>query len=449
MVHKDKARRFGVGFGALAAAALLLAVLAPVPALAADGAAPARVTFYKDVLPIIQENCQNCHRPFGMNTGGMVAPMSFTTYREVRPWAKAIVKQVQSRAMPPWFASPEFNDVFDNERGLTDEEIATITNWVKTGAARGNPNDAPRRVEYASSEGADWSIGKPDLVIEMEPFFVEDDVVDLNISFTTVLTEEELPEDRWVQAIEYKAGSEFVHHICNSATAPGERIDLESFERNGLGCIAPGSDLRTVPEGFGTLLPKGATIRWGMHYHKETGPGTGVWDQSQMAFKFNKTPVQHRVAFTVISSGNGWEIPPNHGNWAVGAARTFDVPTTILSYLPHMHFRGRAAEYRAYYPDGTNELLLQVNEYDYNWQTIYRYKEPKLVPAGTRVEVTMWFDNSPERGEAANLNSDRAIRYGGPTTDEMMNGWIGFANTEPTDFKSLFAEKSAASADTD
>lgn len=430
--------------------AFVAVLVASTAGVAEERGASKRITFYKDVLPIVQENCQVCHRPIGMNAGGMIAPMSFMTYAEVRPWAKAIARQVQARTMPPWFATPEFNGVFSNERTLTNEEILTLVDWVDTGAVRGQPQDAPAERVFVEADNDGWSIGKPDLILSIEPFFVEDDVKDLNTSFTTVLTEEELPADAWVQAIEYKAGSECVHHICNSAVAPEDRSDLEAFERNGLGCIAPGSDARTTPEGFGTFLPKGSTIRWGMHYHKEPGPGTGMWDQSQMALIFNKTPVEHRVTFNVISSGNGWEIPPNHLGWRVGAARTFDVDTTILSYLPHMHFRGKAALYRAFYPDGTEEVLLDVPNYDYNWQIVYKYNEPKLVPAGTRIEVSMWFDNSPERAEASNLNSKRAVRYGGPTTDEMMNGWIGFTHTKSKDYtQEMNAAKSGATAGLD
>ncbi len=421
---------------AMAGAAMIaFAAIVPVPAHAAESVNTGKVTFYKDILPILQENCQSCHRSIGMNAGGMVAPMSLTTFKEVRPWAKSIVKQVQAKTMPPWHADEAFHGVFDNERTLSDGAIAAITRWVNTGARPGNPNDAPPDRVWVEEESDGWSIGKPDLIISMEPYFVKDDVEDLNINFETVLTDLELPEDTWVQAIEYKAGSEVVHHICNTATAPKARSDLdESLRSNGLGCIAPGSDARGAKEGYGSFLPKNATIIWGMHYHKEAGPGTGLWDQSQMAFIFNKTPVYHQTQLQIIEGGNGFEIPPNHPNWMVGAARTFKEPTTILGYLPHMHFRGNAAEYRAFYPDGSNELLLRVPRYDYNWQTLYRYGEPKEVPAGTRVEVTMWYSNTEEKSEASGFNFNRAVKYGGPTTDEMMNGWIDFTNTIPRDF---------------
>ena len=426
-----KTRLNGLGFGLACAAMLLVAGMDS----ADDTAASQRPTFYKDVLPILQENCQACHQPSAANIGGMIAPMPFMSYGEVRPWAKAIVRQVEARSMPPWFASDEFDGLFSNERKLNDEEIETIARWVAQGATAGRIEDAPAPKTFVEELSDGWSIGTPDLIISIEPFFVGDDVVDLNISFTTVLTEEELPHDVWVQAIEYKAGSETVHHMCNSATAPGDRDGLDSLNRNGLGCIAPGADVRIFTEGMGTFLPKGSTIRWGMHYHKESGPGTGVWDTSQMAFKFNKTPVRHRTQLQIIGGGNGFEIPPNHGAWQVGAARTFTEPTTILGYFPHMHFRGSASEYTAFYPDGTEELLLRVAKYDYNWQTMYNYTEPKEIPAGTRVEVKMWYDNTAEKvALGARFNPDRAVSYGGPTTDEMMNGWIDFTNTIPRDF---------------
>ena len=311
--------------GLTIAGVTLLAMSAGPIAPAQDGEGKSRVTFYKDVLPILQENCQVCHRPIGMNAGGMIAPMSFMTYAEVRPWAKAIARQVEARTMPPWFATHEFNGVFSNERTLTDDEILTMVDWVETGASRGSPKDAPAEREFIEGASDGWSIGEPDLVLSMEPFFVEDDVVDLNISFQTVLTEAEVPEDRWVQAIEYKAGSECVHHICNSAVAPDDRTDLEAFERNGLGCIAPGTDARAVPDGYGTFLPKGATIRWGMHYHKEAGPGTGVWDRSSLALKFHDTEVTHPLKVDAIAHG-AFEIPPENPNWHVGAARVFESP---------------------------------------------------------------------------------------------------------------------------
>ena len=375
------------------------------------GETPGRQTFYKDILPILQENCQICHRPSGPSNSGMVAPMAFMTYREVRPWAKAIVKEVRERTMPPWHASEIHAGQFDTERHLSDEQIAAIANWARTGAVAGNPADAPEAITWPD-EGTGWAIGVPDLIVPMpEPYLVADDVEDLYVTFNTTITEEQHPEARYMRAVEFRSGSEAVHHIIARP----------------LGGIAPGTGPSISPEGFGTLLKLNTEVSFQMHYHKEPGPGTAVWDQSSIGIQFH--PKGYEVKFVGGGGpgniGNmGFEIPPGNGNWAVGAAHTYAQDTYILSYLPHLHLRGKSTSYTAYYPDGSAEVLLDVPKYDFNWQHSYRYKEPKLIPAGTRIEVLTYYDNSEERAEWVGFNPKRAIRFGGPTTDEMMLGWI-------------------------
>ena len=361
--------------------ALLLALCTcATGALAADQSTP--VTFTKDVLPILQEHCQTCHRPGGDNVAGMVAPMSLMTYAETRPWAKAIARNVQSGKMPPWFASEEQNGVFHNERTLPKEHIETLVAWVNTGTKRGRPNDAPAPIEFHGSDG--WLAGTPDLVVTLpEPYFVPDDADDLYVTFVTEpLTAEELPYDRWLKAIEWRGDSEVVHHMVGSATVPGPDGVDQRFE---LGSIAPGEEATEFPEGYGKLLRKGSKIHFNMHYHKEAGPGTGKWDQSTVGFQFwdeaDDPPVVHPVHRNGITN-RFFEIPPGHPAWEVGASRTFDADTTILSLHPHMHLRGKDARYVAFYPDGTQETLLDVPYFDFNWQLDYSFNEPKLVPAG-------------------------------------------------------------------
>ena len=197
-------------------------------------------TFYRDILPVLQENCQDCHRPNGANMGGMVAPMAFETYAETRPWAKAMAREVASRGMPPWHASPAQHGLFKNERTLTQSEIDLIVAWAKTGAKRGNPADAPIRV--ARDTSVDWTIGKPDVIFRFDdPYFVNDDVEDEYVYLETTMTDELLPEDRFIKAIEFRPGSSAVHHII---TVP-------------LGGIAPGNEATVYPEGVGALLKKG------------------------------------------------------------------------------------------------------------------------------------------------------------------------------------------------
>lgn len=393
-------------------------------ALTLSGIAGAQVTFTKDILPILQENCQTCHRPSGTNLSGMIAPMSLMSYKEVRPWAKAIVNAVDSKEMPPWDATEAFHGKFSNERTLSAEQIATIKSWVSQGAKRGNPADAPTPIEFSQSG---WNLGTPDLIVDFpEPFFVPDDVQDLYHNVTTILTEEQLPEDRWISAVEFKPGSEVVHHIIGHATDPNQQGQRTA--RGMIGGNAPGADQEEFPEGYGIKLHKGSAITFAMHYHKESGAGTGVWDSSQIGIKLHpkEMPVTHPIEISTISYG-GFEIPPFKDTWRVGSSRYFAKDTHLISMLPHMHLRGKSAKYTAFYPDGTSELLLDVPEYDFNWQTGYKLAETKLIPAGTRIEMELCFDNSKERAELAGIDPSRAIRFGGPTTDEMDLAWITIA----------------------
>ncbi len=412
----------------------ILTVIAAVTALvvlAVPVANAEQVTFTKDVLPILQKNCVACHREAGNEIAGMVAPMSLRSYKEVRPWSKAILRQVKTRQMPPWDASAEFNGHFSNERTITDEEIATIEAWVESGAQRGRPQDAPEPVTFETNNG--WNIGEPDLVIYIpEPYWVDDDVEDVQPRFTVEISEEQLPRNRWLRAIEWRADSEVVHHMVGGSTPPGDVEFPDGTNRQSLGSIAPGEDPTIYPEGYGKVLHKGSTIRFGMHYHKEPGPGTGLWDQSMIGFRYwdekNDPPVHHQVHWNGISARH-YEIPPNAAEWAVGTARTFEKATTILSFHPHMHLRGADMKYTAYYPDGTSEVLLDVPAYNYDWQTNYIYAEPKHVPAGTRIEIEGHYNNSTEN--ELNPDSNLVVSPGGKTTDEMFIGFISYTDTDP------------------
>ncbi len=396
----------------------------------------ARVTFTKDILPILQENCQTCHRPSGQNMSGMVAPMSFMSYEEVRPWAKAIANVVTAKQMPPWHASEAQHGLFRNERTLTAEQIDTINEWVSQNAPRGNPQDAPAPVEF--KEG--WSIGEPDLEFGFpEPFLVKDDVQDLYQNIDVKLTEAQLPHDKWIKAVEFRPGSEVVHHIIAYASseeqAPVEGgADVEADQellrsRVMIGGLAPGTDPGYYPEGYALPLQKGSTVTFAMHYHKEAGPGTAQWDNSVMAIQFAEEAPTHEMRITNMAHG-AFEIPPNHADWYVVGAETFDKDIVLVNLFPHMHLRGKWSRYTAYYPDGSSEVLLETPQYDFNWQEYYHYKDPKHIPAGTRIEFEMKYDNSAANAERAGFDSNRAVHFGGPTTEEMDLGWYTFANAD-------------------
>lgn len=408
--------------------ALLLTLALGLPATAAD------VTYYKDVAPILQENCEGCHRPVAQNLGGMFAPMSLQNYDEVRPWAKSIAREVQARAMPPWFATEHTRGVFQDERVLSQEQIASIVDWVQLGAPAGDPADAPPARTFVESQTAGWSVGEPDLIVHLpEPYFVEDDIEDINISFSVQLTDEQLPEDTWIQGFEFRVGGPKVHHMCANAYGPGESRSLDGgFSANGLGCIALGADPTILPEGFAQLLKKGSKISFSMHYNKEAGPGTGFTDNSAIGFFFAREPVKHKAVYDAIGN-TSFEIPPQQASWKVGAAKTFEEDSYLIALWPHAHLRAHATTYELFLPDGSRELLLDVPEYDQEWQTTYRYRELKFVPAGSRLEVTMWYQNDPERAAERGFNADKSIVFGPATTDEMMLGFLNWAPAAESD----------------
>jgi len=398
---------------------------------------PARPTFTKDIVPILQENCQSCHRPAGDSIAGMAAPMSLITYAETRPWAKAIAKAVAAKVMPPWDATAATRGVFINERYLTDDDIATIVTWVESGAPRGKPGDAPPTKEFPNNDG--WVIGRPDLEIYLEePYFVEDDVVDIQPRFEILITEEMLPEPRWMKAIECRPDSDIVHHIFSTAEAPA--YGEHPAERFALASVAAGEDPQQYPDGFGNLLRAGTIVHISMHYNKEKGPGTGKWDSSGLGFKFypKGTEIDHKVTWNALGVngiGNaGFQIPPRHSNWKVGFSGTFDQDTLLLSVHPHMHYRGKDFRYTAYYPDGSTEELINVDRYNFAWQTIYFYRQPKFIPAGTRIDAIAHFDNSDSiKEQVPKLNIDRAVGFDAPSEDEMMIPYISYTHLDEED----------------
>ena len=422
---------------------VMLLTVFPVLAASSHAANEADATYYSDVLPIIQDNCQSCHRAEGLNLGGVVAPMPFMSFEETRPWARAIARKVQAHEMPPWFASAP-TGVFSNERGLTDEEIGTIVSWVDAGAPAGDKADAPAPRYFDEATSGGWSLGTPDFVFQVEePYFIDDDIYDLNISFFKTLTEADLPDDVWIRGWEFKTGADGVaHHMCGFVRA--SRKDDTSIEdvvaeegAAGTGqlltCIAEGAEAVMLPDGFGLQLEAASTNIFNMHYHKRPGPDTGVWTQPKIAFFVEERPVRYRV--TNDSIGNtGFEIPPNHANYRVGTSRTLESDTYVLTYWPHGHLRAKASRYTAIYPDGREELLLDVPGYSQDWQETYKYKEPKLLPKGTRIGVSMWYDNSPERAARYDFRSDESPGHGPRTDDEMSLGFIGYAvEIEATD----------------
>ena len=234
----------------------------------------------------------------------------------------------------------------------------------------------------------------------------------------------------------YVAGKDTVHHMCGGVRPPGfvenPADDAEGEGAAGLsmGCIAGGAEPAQLPEGFGMELKKGSTITFNMHYYKQAGAGTGYWNQAEVGFYFAKGPIKYKVKSKSIGT-TGFEIPPHKVNYRIGAAETLQKDTLYLAYWPHAHLRATAARYTATYPDGRKEVLLDVPRYDQGWQVTYKFKQPKLLPKGTRIDVEMLYDNSADRGAKRLFNPNLAIRNGPRTQDEMMLGFVSYAELEP------------------
>lgn len=397
----------------------LLAWTAPQEAAADDAATLSNVTYAKDIAPILNENCSTCHRP------EQVAPMSLLNYQQVRPWAKSIKKAVVEGTMPPWHASPDYGE-FKGARVLSSEDIGKIVAWVDQGARGGDLSQAPPEPQF---DDVTWRIGKPDALFTMtEPFHVSDDVVDRYEHFVIPASH---PEDRDIVAMEIRAGAaEVVHHVLvyaipNSVDNPNIFEDpTTAIQAKFITGWAPGTDPLFYSDDYGKRLPANHDLIFQLHYHKEAGPGTGATDQSTFAVKFADEPVE-RPATTAWIMDPLIQIPPHDPNYESISQFTFKNDGHILNMVPHMHLRGKDFRFVALYPDGKEEILLDVPRYDFNWQTVYENQEPKFVPKGTVIRAIAHFDNSADN--PYNPDPTQTVIFNEATTDEMMIGFMEYA----------------------
>jgi len=442
-------------------------LLSSAAVLAADGA----VTFHKDVEPILQRNCQTCHRP------GQVAPMSFLTYQNVRPWAKAMKAAVVSRKMPPWFADAKYGPYL-NDRSLKQSEIDTITHWADGGAPEGDAKDAPAAVQWP--EG--WYI-KPDLIVDGPVTEVPASPKNNVVEWSTIIMPTGFTKDTWVTSVQIRPEFPAVaHHICVSFIPhnPAYKYGVAYWtdkERDSDGSALPDSgqtflgagaarssdddttinprNLRPpggaedcyLPGNFASdyrpihaakLIPAGSDISFGVHY---TPNGTAVTDHVKIGFTVvDKPPERRYISFLTTSPTDPkrFAIPPNDPNWLSPYAEvTFLKDAELVYLMPHMHFRGKDMTYILEFPDGRKQTILNVPHYDFNWQM--GYNTSIKVPKGTVLHVDAHFDNSVNN--KFNPNPNRTVYYGTMTWEEMMNPFYGLVVPRDTDSKSVVHSK--------
>ena len=387
-------------------------------------------TFYKNVLPILQDHCQSCHRP------GEIAPMPFLAYEQTSLWADAIAHDVEMKMMPPWFADPGYGH-FANDTSLSDQQIATITNWARNGAPAGDVHDSPPPRRW--TEG--WNIPQPDLIVKMpKPVPIP---ANGEVEYTYEIVPTHFAEERWVQMSEFRPGSPaHVHHAvvyirppdspwlrhapvgqpftASSLSDPEERRQAHETTSDLLLVYAPGSSPDQWPDGMAKFVPAGSDLVFQMHY---TANGAADQDQTSIGLVFAKAPPTQRV-ITLQLNNHALLIPPGANDFRVEAQGTLPHDAILLSLFPHMHLRGKRFEYDIVHDDGSSEVLLRVN-YHFHWQLSYKLAQARLLPAGTKLRAIAWYDNS--KNNPHNPDPTKMVTWGDQTSDEMMVGFFDVA----------------------
>jgi hypothetical protein len=387
-------------------------------------------TFYRDVEPILEKACQNCHRP-----GEMAFPL--TTYGDAAPRSSAIRDAVVAKRMPPWFAVPGIGH-FSNDPSLSASEIDILTKWAEADAPAGSPRDAPPPLHH-QTEG--WNISRPDAVITMPKAVALASHGDIDYTYEIMPTR--FSEDRWVQMAELRPSSRAnVHHAVVYIRPPGSkwlhgaprnvpfttenlkdeagRRDTHWTDSDILLVYAPGSSPEMWAPGMAKFIPAGSDLVIQMHY---MAMGQSVSDQTSIGLVFAKKPPQRRV-LTLQLTNDHFVIPAQDGNHRVEARGSLPNDATLISFFPHMHWRGKQFEYNLIRPDGQIEPLLKVH-WDFEWQLTYQLAQPLALRAGTVLQAVAWYDNSTKNPH--NPDPNQEVRWGEQTYEEMMVGFFDVA----------------------
>ena len=383
--------------------------------------AATQVTFHRDVARIMQQNCVQCHHDKG------IAPFALDDLADVTDRAKTIRRVVEGRTMPPWFAAPVGEgqaNPWANDHSLSSRDKADLLAWLDSkDRPPGNPADAPAPMKFST----EWTIGKPDFVVQLkQPFKIKAEGV---MPYQTATVETTLTEDKWVQGYEIiPTAREVVHHVIVSVHEKGARTGRGGDEGAGgyWAAYVPGNSSRIYPDGFARKLPAGATVRFQIHY---TPAGKATEDQLRMGLIFAKEPPRFAMHTAAIANPK-LLIPPGDANHVEVGQHAVSAPLNVTAFMAHMHVRGKAFRFDLVTPDGKTETLLDIPRYDFNWQLRYELKEPRVLPRGSTVKTTAVFDNSP--ANKANPDPTKTVKWGQQTYDEMMIGYIEYFTPLPS-----------------
>jgi hypothetical protein len=361
-------------------------------------------TYSSDVAAILNKRCVECHR------AGEAAPMALTSYKDVRPWAKAIRDAVVKRTMPPWFASAAASVEYRHNRTLSQGEIDTLAAWANAGAPEGDASKTPQVATFLDG----WNIGKPDMVFDIgKDFEIPADGV---VAYQYFMVPTKFTEDRWIEAAEVRPQNRAAtHHINVFLMEPGR---AKNDPRPFLVGWAPGVQPLTLDPGTASLIKKGTVMMFQCHY---TPNGKGLKDRSFVGLRFAKEPPKLR-SITETAGNNSFKIPPNAANHEVRSYWEAKTDVDLFAMMPHMHLRGKDFKFLVHYPDGRRELLLDVPKYDFNWQLGYELKKPIRLPKGSKIECIAHFDNS--KNNKFNPDPEKEVTWGDQTFEEMMIGFF-------------------------
>lgn len=392
-------------------------------AVVADPPQLPTITFSRDVAPILQANCQECHHPGG------IGPFSLLTYQDARLQAQLIKNVTQRRIMPPWKAAAGYGE-FRDVRRLTDDQIQAIARWVDAGTPEGDPRDLPPPRQFVDGS----RLGTPDVVLDAgAPFHVRPDGPDFFWEFVLPFN---ASEDRWITAMEVLPGSpSVVHHVGIVVDPTGRSVALDraypgvGYPGPGVGFTpwmqldfwTPGGNPHVLPSGTAWKIPARAYLVLDIHYSPDGQPHD---DRTRLGLYFARGPIDRRVRFAHVGNTT-FQIPPGVPRYRVNAALTLPLEITMLSLWPHMHWLRREAKAAATLPGGIARPLVWVPDYDFHWQMVYVFKEPVKLPQGSRIDLEAYYDNSAGNPDNPN-RPPQTVGYGAQTRDEMCFLWFHY-----------------------
>jgi len=417
-----------------------------------------QVTFSKDIAPIFQAKCQECHQP------NSIAPMSLITYKEVRPWARSIRERVVTRQMPPWHIDRSVGvQKFKNDMSLTDDQVNTIARWVEEGAPEGDPKDLPPPKPLVTDN--EWKAvrdgyGPPDLVIRSPEYTMAAQHQDV---WYRPMSDIAITEPRWAKLVEIRPtnlkGRRILHHsiaylvlkddpdavstgTANGRVGRGDNADNLVNRRPQLMEWAIGKGYDLFRPGTGKLMLPGEKIAWDQHIHAvgeqiTAGSEIGIW-----FYKPGEEPKKrsYLIGFTGLRNGQSLDIPPNSLSQTEGFT-VLKENTLIENFQPHFHLRGKSMQVEAILPDGSNQVISYVGNFNFNWMTNYIYADDAapVFPKGTVIHVSAWYDNT--KNNKNNPDPDQWVGYGDRTVDEMAHAWMNVVYLTDDEYKTLLAQR--------